>query len=204
MNDRGVFLLEMYKKAWDNINRHILTAWHSIGVLASAVAALLLTEKSILPLDYAATLVVITAGWQVAHALDSNFWFNRNLLIIGNIEREFLDSGDLRKVHYYFERHRGPGLLDHLWIQIGLGIGAGILVLIRHFLERVRPSFSQPFQNLDAIRALPYLALIIGLPLLIRIYRKQRRAYNTLKERSPGRPIATSLTANCPTVPESI
>src|SRR5262245_6684583 len=113
---RDAFLIEMYKAMWDNINRHIGVIWHSMTVLLGAGAVFTLVERSIVPIDFAVALVVIVAAWQVAHVYDASYWVNRNLLIIRNLERQFLRADDLKRIHYYFGRLRGNKLIEHFWI----------------------------------------------------------------------------------------
>lgn len=62
VNLQEQFLIAIYTKMWENINRHILVVWQSVGVLAGAFAALMLAENKTIPLDYAATLVVLVGG----------------------------------------------------------------------------------------------------------------------------------------------
>jgi hypothetical protein len=82
---RADFLIEMYKQMWTNINRHILVVWQSVSVLVGTLAAFALVEKKVISLDVACALVVLISAWLVAHTIDANYWFNRNLAIISNI-----------------------------------------------------------------------------------------------------------------------
>jgi hypothetical protein len=158
MNDRrDEFLMAMYGEMWENINRHILVVWQSVGVLVGAFAALIVAEQTAVSLDVSASIVALVGCWQMAHVLDASWWFNRNQLILANIERQFLRVSDEGDVHPYFSRHRDPSMLDYLRIQFAFGILATTSVLIYHFLERVAPGLSSPLQNLEPARALPYV-----------------------------------------------
>jgi|ERR1051325_5592577 hypothetical protein len=118
MDDRrDEFLVVMYGKMWDNINRHLTVVWESAAIIAGAAALFALTEKGVLSPDITSTLIVMIAGWSVLHAFDANGWYNRNLAIIANIEREFLALGDDKRIHYFFRRHRSHKLLEHLKIH---------------------------------------------------------------------------------------
>jgi hypothetical protein len=186
MDARQSFLIEMYKATWNNINRHILVVWQPVAVLLSAVAALALSEKAVLPLDYAATLVMIVAIWQAAHVLDAGLWYNRNQLILTNVERQFLVDSDLREIHYYFGERREPKLLDHFKIQLGLGMASMILVLLRHFRDRVYPGLRAPTANFDPERAMPYAILVFGVAILLWRYGQGRKKHRELMGKSPG------------------
>jgi len=157
----------------------------------SAFAIFALTEKQVISLDVAATLILLIAFWLLANLLDASYWYNRNLAIITHIEQEFLEAGDLKSIHYYFGKHRPNNkMITHLRIQAVLGIGVTILILAWHFSERVLPgirSASQP----EPIRALPYIAVAIALILLVRLRHALDRKYKEFLENSPGKPIDT-------------
>jgi len=105
---RDAFLLAMYREVWNNINRHMTVVWQSAGVLAGAFALFALVDKGAFNVDVASALLVLIASWLVAHTYDANGWFSRNLVIVANIERQFLRSSDDREIHFFFKRHRGP------------------------------------------------------------------------------------------------
>ncbi len=107
---RDEFLLHMYDQMFNDINTHILVVWQSVGVLVGAFAIFALTEKQIITLDIAAALIVLLAAWLIGHIYDASYWYNRNLVIIANIERQFLAAADLKEVHYYFGKHRKRGV----------------------------------------------------------------------------------------------
>jgi hypothetical protein len=184
---RNQFLLEMYRQMWANINRHILVVWQSVSVLLGTFAVFALVEKQIISLDFASTLVVIIAAWLVAHAIDANFWFNRNLAIVSNIERQFLRPNDLCLIHGYFKEHRKAGpLLDHLLVQASLGFAVCGAVLLYHFSQRVAPGLGSPWRNLQIERALPYVTAVLAIPMLIRWHRTQTQKYRDFQRDSPG------------------
>jgi hypothetical protein len=196
MTEREAFLLEMYKKMWDNIDRHIIVVWQSVGVLAGALATFAIADKEKLffVLDYATAFVVLTAAWQLAHVFDANFWYNRNLLIIANIERQFLVPGDVREVHMYFRKHReSSDMLGHLKVQRFFGLAVLTLVLIRHVVLRVLPGIHSPWSNFEWQRTLPYLAVVGGGWFLYKLTKQQRKSYDTLKASSPGKELTVPL-----------
>ena len=127
---RSDFLIAMYNQMMNDINRHIVVVWQSVSVLVGAFAAWSLIEKKIISLDIAATLIVIIAIWVIAHVYDAAYWYNRNLVIIANIERQFLTKKDLKEIHYYFGAHRSKtSMLTHLQLQLFLALGVAGLVL---------------------------------------------------------------------------
>src|ERR1017187_5429083 len=155
---RPEFLIEMYKQMLNDINTHILVVWQSVGVLVGTFAVFALVEKNILTIDGASSLVVLISAWLLAHLYDASYWYNRNLVIIANIERQFLSQSDLRDIHYYFGEHRATNkMLTHLRIQWGLGIGIATFFLVYHFATQILPGFGGPWSSFKIQRALPYI-----------------------------------------------
>jgi hypothetical protein len=126
---RADFLIAMYGQMWGNVDRHILVIWQSVAALLGAFAVLALIEKNLLPVDVACALLALICAWVGAHVIDANYWFARNLVIIVNIERQFLSSTDAQLVHPYFLKHRKPSVLDHLAVQAWLAAGIFLLVI---------------------------------------------------------------------------
>jgi hypothetical protein len=184
---REEFLLRMYDQMFNDINRHIMVVWHSVGVLMGAFAVLALVEKRIIAIDVGIALIVLISSWLVAHTYDSAYWYNRNLVIIANIERLFLERDDLRRVHYYFGRHRKTGaMLSHLRIQFVLGVGVAGLVLLYHLLTYVVPEARAPCGQLSPQRCLPWVTLIACLILVLWLRGRRIKAYEEFLRNSPG------------------
>jgi hypothetical protein len=190
---RGDLLLKMYDQMFNDINRHILTVWQTIGTLAGAVALLGLVEKRVVSIDMAVALLVVVSGWSISHAYDSAYWYNRNLIIIANIERQFLKSSDLRDIHYYFGAHRETNkMLTHLRIQYVFAVAVAGIGVLYHFLTQVVPGFDLPFSQLQPERALPYVAATAAVVCLRWLREKRTNSYNEMLENSPGIRIENS------------
>ena len=184
---RNQFLIEMYKAMWDNVNRHIGVIWSSVTVLFGAFAALGLVEKNVLPIDLAVALVVTVSMWHLGHIYDASYWVNRNLLIVRNIERQFLTKRDVREIHYYFGREpRQDKMIEHFRVQFSLGISVPILMLLYHFSKRGMPG-SRTAEEL--FKLAPYAILVVGLILVAILRHKHKTSYQRLRENSPGREI---------------
>jgi len=193
VNKRPEFLLEMYKQMMNDINRHILVVWQSAGVVAGSFAILALVEKRVIPLDVATALVLLICLWALAHLIDAGYWYNRNLCIIANIERQFLKSSDLKNIHYYFGEHRPNNvMLTHLIIQVYLCSGVAAMVLLYHFVNRIVPGLSSSFQQFEVNRALPYAVAVAGMLLLVKLWVKRNRDYHEFIHNSPGIAVDTS------------
>jgi hypothetical protein len=188
MDDRRTFLLEMYREMFADINRHITVVWQSVGVVIGAFALFSLSEKQIMPLDIAISLIVMLCGWLYAHMLDAGYWYNRNLVIIANIERQFLLGSDQKDIQFYFGKHRSGGnkMISHLRIQASLGIGVGILVILFHFFDRVLPGMSAEVSHFDVQRTLPYVVSLAVLIFGYRFGKDRDDAYQSFLSNSPG------------------
>jgi hypothetical protein len=189
---REELLLRMYDQMFNDIDRHILVVWQSVGVLVGAFTILSLTEKQVITVDLASGLIVLLAGWLVAHLYDSAYWYNRNLIIIANIERQFLRASDLRDIHYYFGAHRPKNrMISHLRIQYALAIGLTGLVLLFHFITRVLPGMTS-VASFDPQRTIPYVVLGAAILYLADSARTERRKYEEFLQNSPGIPVTTT------------
>lgn len=204
---RKEFLLHMYDQMMNDINRHILVVWQSVGVLVGALAGVALVGKGVVSLDVGAALIVLTSGWLVAHVYDASYWYNRNLVIVANIERQFLRREDLRRIHYYFGRHRRRGaMLTHLRIQQVFGVLVALVVLGYHLLSRFAPTVENSSQGaatpaaaerwvapaLGWLSYLPYAVFLVCLVLLVFLRSRSNKKYQEFLKNSPGISVDTT------------
>lgn len=186
-NSREKLLLQMYDQMFNDIDRHIIVVWQSVGVLVGAFAIFALAEKQVVSIDIAAALIVLISGWSLAHVYDSAYWYNRNLVIIANIERVFLRQSDLKDVHYYFGKHRPDNkMITHLRLQFVLGVGVALIVVAFHVLNRVLPGIAAPFSSFDPQRMFPYIVAVVMLIYLMRLRAYRKRGYAEFIKNSPG------------------
>ena len=190
---RKEFLGRMYDQMFNDINTHILVVWQSAGVLVAAFAVLTLVEKAIVPIDVATALLVLIAGWLLSHLEDASYWYNRNLVIIANIERQFLLPTDLRDIHYYFGKHRAVGkMIDHLRIQYAFGLGIAGIVLLFHFSTRVWPGLGIQLSAFEPVRAAPYIVAAAATEFILWLRRRYAVKYEEFLTNSPGAMVETS------------
>ncbi len=192
---RREFLINMYNQMFNDINRHITVTWQSITTFVGAFAIFALAEREIISVDIASTLVVLICGWLIAHVIDASYWYNRNLAIIANIEKEFLEKDDLWKIHYYFGQHRPKNrMIHHLKIQFFFGLTLGLSILIFHFLTIVIPSlyFSLSLKSIDLSKWFPYIALIVISIYIVWVIRHRSSSYKEFLKNSPGIKVDTT------------
>lgn len=169
-----------------DINRHIIVIWQMVGVLAASVAAFVFAEKQGIPAAYAVLLTILVAGWVLEHLHDSNYWYDRNLVIIANIERIFLREEDLKNVHPLFAAHRPPGsFLTHLQIQKRYTIAIVIGVALYYFFEDVYPGLD-PNASVDPLKWVPLPALLWFIWRDKSLKAKYRSKYEDYLRISPG------------------
>jgi len=184
---RKEFLMKMYEQMCNEINRHILTVWQSVSALLGAVAIVALTGKELITLDMAAALLILNSIWLLYHVLDANYWYNRNLAIVSNIERQFLSKEDLKNIHYYFGRHReSNSILTNLRIQLWLGFMIAALALAYHLFVRILPNIVIKITGFEVTSILPYLLAGYGIFKLWTFRDKRNRDYKEFIVNSPG------------------
>ncbi|MHB1006086.1 MAG: hypothetical protein ACYC3S_10660 [Chloroflexota bacterium] len=193
---RKEFLFHVYDQMFNDINTHILVVWQSVGVVVASFAVFALAEKEIVSVDVGTALIVLLVVWLIGHLFDAAYWYNRNLVIIANIERQFLTREDLRNIHYYFGSHRKTGtMLLHLKIQLYLGLGIGALFLAVHLINRVLPALATPNATFAPERTLPYIMAGIGGYVLVRLRDDRDKSYRNILKNSPGISIDDSGSA---------
>lgn len=191
---RRKFLLHMYNQLFNDINRHIVIVWQCFGTLVGAIALLALTEKDLLSIDIAVSLIIIICAWLIANLYDASYWYNRKLAIITNIEKEFLFYDDLRKIHYYFGRHRPNNkMITHFKIQYALSLGTGIVIITYHIFKQIIANFhfSLSLLDLDFAKLSPYVIIAVSYILLRWLKNHRDRSYLEFIENSPGLDIET-------------
>ncbi|MGD9851973.1 MAG: hypothetical protein AB7T38_11945 [Nitrospirales bacterium] len=193
LDARQELLLRLYDQLWNSINRQIEVVWQSVSVLVGAFAILTLVEKNIVPLDIAVSIILLLSTWLMAHVFDSSLWYNRNLAIIANIERQFLASSDIQNVHHFFRSHRSAKMLDHLKLQMSLGLGLSAIVIFYHFMERVYPGLSAPWSNFQTIRGMPYMVMLVAILYLMGLKKNSESKYSEFLKKSPGAQIERQI-----------
>jgi hypothetical protein len=184
------FLLKLYDQLWNSINARLSLIWESIGILVSAFAIFALTEKNIISLSIASAIMVVLSAWYIAHNIDMSYWYNRNLAMIANIERQFLFVEDAKLIYWYFISHvKKNKMVTYLQIQTMLGFGISLIVLLLHIIQNVFPIIrcEKPF-TYEIL--LPYILLAIAIWLLIRFRNKRNKEYDDFLKLSPGKDIS--------------
>ena len=196
---RKELLLKLYDSLWKSIHALMGSVWQSIGVIIGALALFALVEKNIVSADIATSIVVIICVWSLACIIDASFWYNRNLAMVANIEKEFLVESDLVNIHPYFKEHRKNNkMITQFRIQFCLVVGILLIFLIFHFIHRVVPGLSSPIKNFEFLKALPYILTSVLCFVLYKLWEDRKRVYNNFLTRSPGKKINNRCAQNAP------
>ena len=183
--NRKEFLMKIYDQMYNDINRHILVTWQSFGVVVGAFAVFALVEKEVIEMSIASSIVVALCGWLIAHLLDSGYWYNRNLVIIANIERLFLLQSDLKNVHYYFGAHRPNNkMIRHLKIQVVFGVSLAGLSLAAQILSE-HSLLSEGLPKV-ALFLMPFVVAIIAFIFILCLSKRIDESYTEFLQNSPG------------------
>jgi len=91
--DKTKFLLQMHEAYWNNISRAEDACWKMIAAYTALIAGL---SISISVIGFAGFLAVFIpfSFLSVIISLNANLWFVRNIGLISNLEKEFLEKGD--------------------------------------------------------------------------------------------------------------
>jgi hypothetical protein len=186
LDKRSEFLLEVYRQTSAHLGRHVSGVWQCVGVVGGAVAVFALDKDKDFN-DYACALVIVLSGWLISTTLDASAWFNRNIAIIGNVERLFFEHADSRLVHHFFLKHRDPGsFAGHFKIQLALAVVVALLVLVYHFENRVAAGMHLPLSSVDFSRTLPWVAAVaVAMISGVHAY-KAKKKDKEFQEQSPG------------------
>jgi hypothetical protein len=189
---RADFLQKMYAQMFDDIKVQLQIVWQAVAVVAGTFGLFALVEKGVIPLDVAVSVIVLIASWLIAHVIEASYWYNRNLVIIANIERQFLRRQDLHDIHYYFGKHRQVGtMIYHLWIQFLFGACIAGVVLFYHFSARVIPGFGASLSGFELSRCIPYIVTMLAIGVLLRHKWYKDSEYKEFLKNSPGITIDT-------------
>jgi hypothetical protein len=185
----------MYEQMFRDIAQQYTVVWQSAAALLGSFAIAALAEKNILSLDIAISVISLICVWFLLNIVECSYWYNRNLCIIANIERQFLTKSDLGEIHYYFGSHRPKNrMTSHLKNQCFLAWFLLAIVIAYHFIERVLPGlYSCPtFEKFDLSRCLPYIVTIASILYLRHRSKLRDVAYEEFLKNSPGASIDAS------------
>ena len=183
--DRTALLLQMYRRRFDDIDRHIRVVWQSTGSVVGVFALFALVERGTVSMDLAVSIVVLMNAWSSAQVIDASYWYNRNSVIATNIEREFLRAEDTVLIHGYFLTHRaGNAMISYLRIQLWLAGVLAALVLLFHALALA--SGRAPVEN---TAPLPYLVAGFAIVVLHLFQSRADAKYLGFLRASPGRRV---------------
>lgn len=86
-SDRNTYLINWRTSIWVSMREKEASCWRFIAVYVPAVLAILGIGFERFPLHVLVLACLAATSWGILTVVDANFWFNRNLKIVSNIER---------------------------------------------------------------------------------------------------------------------
>jgi len=137
--DREQFLIEYYRKCWDNVSRAEDAAWKMMAGYATLLAGLSFVYEDIGSTGFL-LIIIIFSFFSASLSMNANLWFVRNLSLISNFEKEFLRNEDYgylipkiwrEKLPFF---NRKPEYWEAWWVHTFtyLIICITMIVLLRH------------------------------------------------------------------------
>lgn len=184
---RPDFLIKMYEVYNNEIDRHFGFAWQAVSVFAASIVTILTSTETIagIPSYAALSLYIVLVTWGIETIIDSYFWYNRNLVVIANIERQFLQDKDAKEIHYYFQSHRKSNKPITFFNNLLLFLIATPLLVIAFYFWIPATAGRYYFYH-DISTYIPLVILVIAI-LQIRASTQKRNAhYREFMTQSPG------------------
>jgi len=166
-----------------------MVVWQSLSLVLAAFTIFALVGREPISIDLAVALIILLSSWLMAHIEDASYWFNRNIAIISNIERQFLLPTDLHDIHPYFKGHRNNSKIDHLQLQWWFGLMLSILAVTYHVTERIIPETKADLPANEFSLLLPYIAAAFALVVVVLSHRQGKQKYSKLLRESPGKQL---------------
>lgn len=191
---RREFMLHLYDKLWMDTEITIKMLWQTILIFFGALATLVLTKYQLstsnlfFPLNMTYTAMILAIMWMLGHIINSSYWFNRNLAMITNIEKQFLNKKDEKLIHYYFLSPRPFKMLPYFKLQFIFILIVGILLILYHFFNFFLPLYKElNFCSLLVKSVIfPYYIGIAGTIFLFLLHKAGENKYNEFNIKSPG------------------
>jgi len=177
---RERFLLEFYKACWNNVTRAEDVAWKMFAAYTAVFAGLSLSF-GIIGITGFLSVFTIFSFLAISLSLNANLWFVRNIGLISNLEKEFLDTSDYgvlipksykEKIPFFSIR-----VFEAWWVLVAAYFGISLTLLIILFPQI--PNCNQKLMVLAIYLASLFSTLLYGIFLDSR--------HKKFKEGAPGK-----------------
>ena len=126
-NKRDEFLLHLYDQLWNSVTRVEQGLWQFIGIYAGIIGIHWAIGQQQPAL--AACLIVLASFWGINIAINAGKWFERNRMMVINIEKQFLSSDDLGMIIPTRYHKRSPRRFFTLLDRLHMLIFSAVIVL---------------------------------------------------------------------------
>jgi len=181
--------------ATNDLDRHLKGGWQTIAILAGGVAVLGAGNDGKIGLPIATAMAIGAAVWGAATVIDANYWSQRAIAFLSNVEAVYFTKADRTTFNPYIGQHPKPKLMDSLkylfWFCIFFGACA-----LANFLWMVLSRYSNlqeafiPFCRQGAVHFLfygvPFLVSAWSPYYLLRVIHRRLLDYIHFNQSSPG------------------
>ena len=179
-----------------DLERHLRVGWQTIAQAGAVVGVIALAARGYLPVPIAVLFALLIPFWGALNIIDSNYWSQRAIGFLANVEAVYFSQSDVRHFHPYVGHHPRYKLLDslkyQLWVVIGL-VGVVVAFFVIKALQWADKSGSLDRASL-ALWGSPIVALCLLLTIVVWVYQKRARDYHDFVSKSPGPGIRTGQT----------
>ncbi len=184
---RAEFLIKMYETYNAEIARHFGLAWQAVSVFLASIVAIVAAIKEIagIPAYAIISLYFFLVTWAIEVVIDAAFWYNRNLVVVANIERQFMKPSDARDIHWYFLEHRPFNKpITFMRSLLLFLVSIALAVLLFYFLL---PEINKQKEFFCTFSSYIPLLVALGLSLVIRNFAIGKNSeYSTFLANAPG------------------
>ncbi|HLJ84255.1 MAG TPA: hypothetical protein VKT51_08815 [Candidatus Eremiobacteraceae bacterium] len=184
---RSEFLLKVYDTYNAEIGRHFGLAWQAVSIFAASLLAVATSaiHSDVLPTWIVASLYIVLVTWAIQVVLDASFWYNRNLVVIANIERQFLSDDDDRNIQWYFKTHRPTNKPITFMRSLLLFLLVTALIVVTFYFVFPALAGQSCFYNM-ARNYVPALVLVLAIAVLRGFSQEKNREYTDFLTHAPG------------------
>lgn len=205
---RKEYLIQYRNGLWTQIRAKEDTVWRFISFYAGAIILIVGFLKNDNPTNFSLApisllimvlAIIIVSFWGILIVLDSNYWMQRNLIFIGNIEKDLLTQDDFGLIlPKTFVQPSNFRYVNSYFIQI-LFFSLTLIIANLSFISFVLRNIATESLGLLAISQ--FISITYCLLLSYSIYRNRKWVieYGKVREDAPGKAIVDQKSFDCET-----
>lgn len=168
-SDEDEFLIHVYDQMFTTINRIHNNIWDMVIVIVGGMGVWNLYYQCCFwyAFDIIAIGYIIVLSWILTRLVDFNYWCNRNLIIVRNIEDEFLKNSkeriykNFRAACCNYNRYRTSILIQIFFVGIVLIGTICCYFYFRYFILCKLEHFISPYLFWGCLVIIPFLPALV-------------------------------------------